>query len=432
MVGSRGHNIPVVSLAVVIVAALALAGPGCSRGGGEKVTIRFWAMGAEGENVKNLLPEFERRHPDVRVELQVIPWTAAHEKLLTAFAGSSLPDAWQLGNTWVPEFHLLDAVEDLRPWEERSPTIDSAFYFTGVWETNLLDGKLWGIPWYVDTRVLFYRTDLLEAAGATRPPATWDEWLEVCRNLKRLHAGRDAYAMFLPTNEFAPLLILGLQSGATFLRDKDTRGDFSSPEFTRAFTFYTRFFEEGLAPVGVTRVANIYQGLAEGFFAMYITGPWNIGEFSRRMPDSLQDRWATAPLPGPDGQYPGASIAGGSSLAMSRISKHKPQVWALIEYLSDPARQAEFYRATGNLPARREAWQDSSFQNNARVRAFYEQFANVRPQPKIPEWERIMIRLQDFAEVTSRRERSVGDILQEMDRETDRILEKRRWMVHER
>lgn len=396
------------------------------------MTIRFWAMGNEGENVKRLLPGFERQHPDIAVELQVIPWTAAHEKLLTAYAGNSLPDIWQLGNTWVPEFQLLEAVEDLRPWVERSGTIDSASYFSGIWETNLVDGGLWGIPWYVDTRVLFYRSDLLRSAGATRPPETWDEWLEVCRSIKRLNAGRDAYAMLLPTNEFAPPLILGMQTGAQFLRDRNTKGDFSSPEFSRAFSFYTQFFEEGLAPVGVTRVTNVYQGLAEGFFAMYVSGPWNIGEFTRRMPDSLQDRWATAPLPGPDGQHPGASIAGGSSLAMGRTSEHKPQVWALIEYLSDPARQVEFYRATGSLPARREAWEDSSFRVNPRIQAFYRQFANVRATPQVPEWERIMMRLQDFAEVTSRRERSVPDILQTLDREADRILEKRRWMVYER
>jgi multiple sugar transport system substrate-binding protein len=426
--GVRRHSI----VAAILGIALALAAAGCARTGEAPVTIRFWAMGNEGENVKKLLPDFERRNPGIAVELQVIPWTAAHEKLLTAYAGNSLPDVWQLGNTWVPEFQLLEAIEDLRPWDERSRSIDSSFYFTGIWETNLVDGRLWGIPWYVDTRVLFYRTDLLRAAGAAGPPTTWDEWLEVCRSIKRRNAGADAYAMLLPTNEFAPPLILGMQTGARFLRDRDTRGDFSSPEFTRAFSFYTRFFEEGLAPVGVTRVTNIYQGMAEGFFAMYITGPWNIGEFTRRMPDSLQDRWATAPLPGPDGEYPGASMAGGSSLAMARNSRHKSEVWALIEFLSDPVRQVEFYRATGSLPARKEAWQDSSFQGNPRVQAFYRQFANVRATPQVPEWERIMMRLQDFSETTSRREKPVREILQALDSDTDRILEKRRWMVYER
>ncbi|MEC8456961.1 MAG: extracellular solute-binding protein, partial [Pseudomonadota bacterium] len=65
--------------------------------------LRFWAMGNEGGTVGQLMPEFERRNPGVRVAVQPLPWTAAHEKLLTAYAGASLPDVSQIGNTWVSE-----------------------------------------------------------------------------------------------------------------------------------------------------------------------------------------------------------------------------------------------------------------------------------------------------------------------------------------
>src|SRR5262244_566764 len=75
--------------------------------------VRFWAMGREGEVVRELLPEFERTHPGIRVEAQQLPWTAAHEKLLTAFAGDATPDVCQLGNTWIPEFAALKALEPL-------------------------------------------------------------------------------------------------------------------------------------------------------------------------------------------------------------------------------------------------------------------------------------------------------------------------------
>ncbi|MFL5381585.1 MAG: extracellular solute-binding protein, partial [Longimicrobiaceae bacterium] len=69
---------------VVLLAALAGA-LSCAPGRGDgRVTLRFWAMGAEGEKVQALVADFEREHPGVRVELQQIPWTAAHEKLLTA------------------------------------------------------------------------------------------------------------------------------------------------------------------------------------------------------------------------------------------------------------------------------------------------------------------------------------------------------------
>src|SRR3546814_15103593 len=67
-------------------------------------------MGFEGQQVARLLPEFERRNPGIHVDLQQMPVLSAHEKLLTAFAGDSLPDVTPLGNTWIPEFALLDAL----------------------------------------------------------------------------------------------------------------------------------------------------------------------------------------------------------------------------------------------------------------------------------------------------------------------------------
>ena len=86
---------------------------GCAPAPAEREVVRFWTMGREGEVVQQLLPEFERLNPGIRVEVQQIPWSAAHEKLLTAFAGGTLPDVCQLGNTWLPEFAALDALAPL-------------------------------------------------------------------------------------------------------------------------------------------------------------------------------------------------------------------------------------------------------------------------------------------------------------------------------
>ena len=101
-----------------------------------------------------------------------MPWTAAHEKLLTAFAGNALPDVAQLGNTWLPELAVqLGALEPLDARVASSPDAVAADdYFGGIWDTNVVDGKLYGVPWYVDTRVLFYRRDLLAAAGIAEVP----------------------------------------------------------------------------------------------------------------------------------------------------------------------------------------------------------------------------------------------------------------------
>src|SRR5687767_14460202 len=144
--------------------------------GAREVEIRFWAMGAEGQQVAKLVPQFERENPGIRVRVQQIPWTAAHEKLLTAHVGRSTPDVAQLGNTWIPEFEALGALRALPTFIEKSDVIRQQSFFPGIWATNVVDDTVYGIPWYVDTRVLFYRKDLLAQAGWNEMPTSWADW----------------------------------------------------------------------------------------------------------------------------------------------------------------------------------------------------------------------------------------------------------------
>ena len=401
----------------------------CQSPTGSKTAVKFWAMGAEGEHVQKLMPEFYRRYPGIEVKIQGIPWTAAHEKLLTAYAGNSLPDLCQLGNTWIPEFKLLNALENLNARLANATTIKRENYFPGIWVTNVIDSAVFGIPWYVDTRLLFYRKDILAQAGYKNPPRTWDEWFEVSKKIKQLPGAREKYALLLPTNEWTPFVLTGLQTGSLLLKEENRYGNFSGAQFSRAFSFLMQFYRDKLAPVGVTQVTNIYQGLAEGFFAMYITGPWNIGEFQRRLPAALQDQWMTAPMPGPDANTPGVSLAGGSSLVMFKNSTKKTEAWKLIEYLSEASQQLKFYKITGDLPAVRAAWKDTAFINNVYIQAFYQQLEHVVPTPMIPEWEQIAMKVQQYAEAASGEHLSVAEALQALDREVDIILEKRRWIL---
>ena len=121
--------------------ALAGALAGCGRSKADpQGPLEFWAMGREAEVVTELLGAFRARHPGVRVRVQQLPWTAAHEKLLTAYAGDALPDLCQLGNTWLPEFSALGALE---PLDERMAAagIPRDDYFAGVLDTNLMPAE---------------------------------------------------------------------------------------------------------------------------------------------------------------------------------------------------------------------------------------------------------------------------------------------------
>jgi multiple sugar transport system substrate-binding protein len=228
-------------------------------------------------------------------------------------------------------------------------------------------------------------------------------------------------------------VILGLQLGAELLRDEARFGNFRSDAFRQAFRFYLDIFRRGYAPaVSEAQVANLYQEFANGYFVMYVTGPWNIGEFERRLPKALQDRWTTAPMPAPDGNYPGVSLAGGASLAIARSSGHKDQAWKLIEFLSEPEQQLAFYRLTGDLPPRRSTWQHPDLATAARAQAFKTQLERVVSTPKIPEWERIAGKIAHYAEKAVRGELTEEQALAALDEDVNRILEKRRWLLRKR
>ena len=387
-------------------------------------------MGREGEVVSELIPEFEKANPGIRVQVQQIPWSAAHEKLLTAFVGNATPDIAMLGNTWVPEFVALDALEPLDSLVSTSSTVVRSDYFPGIWDTNVVDSVTYGIPWYVDTRVIFYRTDLLAKAGYAEMPSTWADWRTAMSRIKAQMTERQ-YPLLIPITEWPPPVILGLQAGSTLLRDKGTHGAFSQPEFTKAFEFYVSLFRDSLAPaLSGSEISNLYQEFERGNIAMYISGPWQIGEFTNRLPPAMQDKWMTAPLPGIEG--PGVSLAGGASLALFRRSKKKEQAWKLMEYLSRPDIQVRFYELTGDLPARRQAWQDSSLAGNRYARAFRDQLDRAVPTPQVPEWEQIATKVFEHGERAVRGRMSIANTLAALDADVDRILEKRRWLIENR
>jgi multiple sugar transport system substrate-binding protein len=284
------------------------------------------------------------------------------------------------------------------------------------------------VPWYADTRLLFYRDDLARAAGVEEPPATWADWLDALERVQR-RGGPEHSAILMPLREWQPPVILALQRGARLLRDDGTRGDFASAPAREAFAFYVDLFRRGLARRdAATQVTNVYQDFAAGRFTYYVTGPWNLGELARRLPADLADAWRTAPMPAPAPGMPGLSVAGGASLVVARGTSQPALARSFVRYLGDPATQCRLYALAGDLPARRSAWQACAIGDDARAAAFQRQLQAVTATPKIPEWERIATRLTHYLELAVRGDLDLDAALAALDRDVDTILEKRRWL----
>jgi multiple sugar transport system substrate-binding protein len=382
-------------------------------------TIEFWGLGREGEVVAELIPEFTKE-TGIKVDIQQIPWTAAHEKILTAHVGGSLPDALQVGNSWMSELVTIGA---LVPLEET--LVPRGDYFAGIWDTNVVGGTLYGIPWYVDTRLLFYRTDMIPV-----PPRTWSEWLAVMAKLRRENPSRDFYPIIMPVTEWPQPVILALQRGAVLV-DEHAEARFDDPRFIEGFTFYVDLFKRGFAPaVSNTQVANIYQQFGDGQFAMYISGPWDVGNFRTRLTAEQQKTWSTAPLPAPDGTpYPGVSLAGGSSLVVTKRSKKQDAAKQFIAFLSRPQIQARFYELAGDLPARRSAWRAPKLVADRELAAFATQLDRTVALPRLPETENIMNAVAEHGQLAVRGQYTAREAAMALDAKIDKTLEKRRWVL---
>ncbi|MFL5628036.1 MAG: extracellular solute-binding protein, partial [Ktedonobacteraceae bacterium] len=239
----KQKNVFVLVLVLLTMSLLAACGGGGGSGGNSNsANLTVWGMGTEGDSLKVLANDFMKQNPGIHVQVQAIPWTDAHQKLLTAVAGTQTPDVAQMGTTWMAEFAKTGAL-DTPP-----SSISQSSFFPSAWNTAVSNGTAYGVPWYVDTRVLFYRTDIAQKAGITHPPTNWDELLADARAMKQ--KGGSKYGIFLASNDWEELLPFIWQNNGQVY--KGGQFTLNSPEVVQALSYYQTFFKEGLTPQTVS------------------------------------------------------------------------------------------------------------------------------------------------------------------------------------
>ncbi len=413
-------------LLLALAAAAMPAGLRAGQGTGEPLqgTISVWAMGDEAMRLPELARRFEAEHPGTRIRVQAIPWTGAHQRLLTSVAGNVTPDVAQLGTTWVPEFAAMDSLLPLEQYLEGSD-ISLEDFFEGSAETAYFEGRIVSIPWYVDTRVFFYRTDLAEEAGWDHFPRTWEELEQFGADLTldRTGDGRiDQYAFQLPTRGEQELFGFIRQAGADLLDSETMEVLADTPEMTEALAFYQSLFLNNYTPWQDIAALGPHQSMARGLFVSFISGPWFVGIFEREVPQ-LAGRWAVAPLPG---HHRESSFLGGSNMAIFRGTRNPDLAWAFVEFLARPEVQLQWYREVGNLPASRAAWEDPSLGGDERWDVFRRQLEVAEPPPPVEFYKAIEDLLQNQQETLILSRRDPAEVTGNLAAGLERLVSLRR------
>ena len=338
---------------------------------GEGGTIRLWLNGGDtpDEFVDYAVTEFNKLHPDVKVEFERQQWTGIVEKLTTSLSSSDSPDVIELGNTQAQAFEAAGALMDLT---DSKDDLGGDDLLQSLVEAGTYDGQFYGVPYYAGARVIIYRKDLFEASGI-EIPTTVDELLAAATKLKADNAATPNFSgMYLPgKNWFAALPFIWMNGGDIATQDGDEwSGALSSPESIAGLTQFQQFVTETSgAPVDGDDSKD-YVAFCNGEVGMMPAPGWKPGQIIN--PDDgcpdLEANIGAFAMPGETADETAPAFLGGSNLAISANSANPELAYDLLKIMASPGYQAQF-AAQGTIPALKSLLGDVSGSDGAVAQA---------------------------------------------------------------
>ncbi|RCK78295.1 MAG: Maltose/maltodextrinABC transport system II, permease protein 1 [Candidatus Ozemobacter sibiricus] len=345
--------------------------------GAEPLELLFWNFW-DPALVRPVIERFEAEHPGVRIRSEQLPWNTGLDKVVTAVAAGRAPDICELGSTWMGRFMAQGVLLDLS-----SATAELLAHYR-LAEAVTWEGRTYGLPWMVSTRVLFFNQALFRAAGLdpSRPPATWDELLAAARAIHRpaeriygfgMNAG-EAHVLY---KKFLPFV---WGAGGDVL-DPDGRLVFDGPATRDALAFWGRLREYSY----LEKQDLLDEAFMKGSLGLEISGSWNLARFPREAP-GLEFGVARLPRPAAD-RGASTSFTGGQVVALFKNCRHPGLGLDFIKFLTRPEHTLPITRATMvSFPAHRGAYGDPLFTEDPRMQVFVQQLETACHPPIHPQW----------------------------------------------
>lgn len=359
-------------IAVLIAAsfALTLGLTGCSSSSGDdsQGTVKLQMVEsltnpARTELIRGLLQDFEKEHPNIKVELISPPTEQADQKIQQMLQSGSGVDVLEVRDLTVGPFSnngwLYDMAPDLKNWDGLDKLTDQAQKFT----INA-DGKSYFIPYGFYGLSLFYRTDLVKQAGFEGAPKSWEDLVEQAAKIQNPAQNRYGYAFRGGPNSAGQLMsILEAYNAdnldvANAYKVKSGKTIFTTPESQTALDKYVELYKTGSPESSVSwGYAEMVQGFTNGSTAFLLQDPEVIATVKES--SLTEDQWGVAPNPvGPTGKaaWPMATAGWG----VTQFSKHKAEAVELVKWLAgDPS--TTFAKENSLVPILQAAGEDEFF-----------------------------------------------------------------------
>ncbi|GAA3936530.1 sugar ABC transporter substrate-binding protein [Microbacterium soli] len=340
----RRHITPLAAVVALATAAVALSGcsGGGTDGGSGNGTVSVWVRDSQSGFINKLADEFNKTHPDIEVEVTIVPSADFVQKFGTAAAGGSAPDVASMDLVYAPYFASAGALTDISdkvdslPWkDDMSPAHVSQGQY---------DGKTYALPFTGDVSVMYYNKDLFTKAGLDpeKPPTTMDEVQAAAEKITALGDGVYGFAFSGACggcNIFSMGPSVWAQGGNVLSEDGQT-AQFDSPEVTRTLTMYRDMWDSGAMPqlVKSDGGSNAGDAFKQGKVGIFNWGDFYLTSLTDPASGATFD-WGVALIPGAEsGQT--ASFAGGDDIAIPSGAKNPEGAWQFLKWVTDEKAQS--------------------------------------------------------------------------------------------
>lgn len=419
MEGIRMHIMKkIFALAVIGVSALALTacgGGSSNSSSSSNKTLTFWYGGDAATAVKPMANDFTKK-TGIKVKIQSIPWTQYNDKLLTAAASKSGPDALVVGTTEVANYSSSKTLMDLTNTVKKDKALSPDNFFQGSADTTKINDKYYAVPWYVETRVLYYRKDLLKKVGYKSAPKTWGQLYDAASKLSK--RSKNMYGFNVDGAEPTFGFMFARQNGATLI--KNGKAQFNKKPMVQALEYLDKFDKTGASPKQDTKMTIGQSFGGNGPVPMFISGPWMMQSIKKDA--GLKDnQWGVAELP--KGKVNNMSNTGGGDLAVFNYSKNKKEALKFVKFMSSRKEQLKYYKSSDSMPTLKSAWTDKSLKDE-RIQVFRKQLNNSEPMPAVKAWDTIGSNYLKAWEQIALKGASVQKTMDSFNKQSQQLLDK--------
>ncbi|HNT22849.1 MAG TPA: extracellular solute-binding protein [Anaerolineales bacterium] len=346
------------------------------------------------QNMQTLLAQFEKQER-IHVNLTVMPFPGAWARMVEFALYQHGPDVSQVGSTWLGDFERMNALRPYLATEIRGLGGAEAF-LPAAWNSGSsgsegVGGSMtWGIPWLADTRVIFYRKDVLEQAGIDETTA-FASSAALDATLSRIQETSQLAPLSLSTQR-SRITLHNLASwiwneGGEFLSPDGKKILFDQPAARQGMRQYfslAKYLSPSLSGLDDSQAGEAF---IQGQAAVTVSGHWLVFGFGAN--PQIQQCIRIAPLPG-------ISFAGGFHLVIWQHSRKATAAYKLVEFLAGRNTPNSLFPSMG-LPVRKDTIDNTPLKQQPLFKELIGVLDGARSFPSGHIWGLVEKQLTDLA-----------------------------------